>query len=136
MFDFEAIRLKTTEARTATDKDVVPDNDQQIADLIEAKFDCHRQQTRSLVELILGRALPEASHEREMAKRPAIGTLIVFKRQTVLVVARDVDGDRRFVTSAGRDCVGDDSYITADDTWHYASDEQIYRFIDRFTANE
>jgi hypothetical protein len=69
---------------------------QEIANLCQSRFDCHSQQTRELVQLIMQVELPQPNSGANVGFPFVPGSLIVLDRVQYLVESTDSDGDARY----------------------------------------
>lgn len=134
MFDFAAIRAKTTAARTPVVAEVELTKEQLIANHISTNFGCNQDAVLKLVTLMIGE-LPAPTEQPDTDKRPEIGTAARLDGETVIVYGKDGDGDRLFLTAKMKNQteVGN-SYIGSGEDWTYATPAQISTFERRVTA--
>jgi hypothetical protein len=103
LFVSENIKTRTAECRELLNPAVKPEQTpeekrlQEIANLCAARFDCHAEQTRELVQLIMQVQLPQPDAASVGSKFPFVpGSLIVLDRVQYLVESTDSDGDARY----------------------------------------
>jgi hypothetical protein len=102
LFIVDNIKARTAECRELLNPAAKPEQTpeekrlQEIANLCAARFDCHAEQTRELVQLIMQVELPEPNSDANVGFPFVPGSLVVLDRVQYLVESTDSDGDARY----------------------------------------